>query len=69
METMIKEIENLRKKIEKLPPEKIHVVEEFVDYLYQKDQFAASSVDKQQLLLQQESLSRIWSDEEDLYEL
>jgi hypothetical protein len=69
MDTTTREIENLRKKIEKLSVEKIHVVEDFVDYLYQKEQFPASSVDEQQLLLQQESLSRIWSDEEDLYEL
>jgi len=69
MGTTTEEIENLRKKIEKLPPQKIQTIEDFVDYLYQKDQSAASSVDEQQLLLQQESLSRIWSNEEDLYEL
>ncbi len=61
-ETMIKQLEDLS-------PELIQEVIDFVEFLKIK-RMKTSGVDYSSLLLQQESLSRIWdSESEDLYEL
>ncbi len=61
-ETMIKQLEDLS-------PELIQEVIDFVEFLKIK-RMKTSGVDSNSLLLQQESLSRIWdSESEDLYEL
>jgi len=58
-------IENL----EELPPELIQEVIDFIQFLKIK-RMKQSGVDNESLLLQQESLNRIWEPEsEDIYEL
>lgn len=58
-------IENL----EELPPELIQEVIDFIQFLKIKS-MKQSGVDNESLLLQQESLNRIWEPEsEDIYEL
>ncbi len=57
------------KDLEELPPELIQEVIDFVEFLKIK-KMKKAGVDYESLLLQQESLSRIWKAEsEDLYEL
>ena len=57
------------KRIEELTPDMIQEVIDFIDFLKLKRMDKLNS-DKGALLLQQESLRRIWeSDAEDLYEL
>ena len=57
------------KDLEELPPELIQEVIDFVEFLKIK-KLRKAGVDYELLLLQQESLNRIWKAEsEDLYEL
>ena len=57
------------KRIEGLTPDMIQQIIDFIDFLKLKRMDKLNS-DKGELLLQQESLRRIWeSDDEDLYEL
>lgn len=57
------------KELEELPPELIQEVIDFIEFLKYK-RMKKTGVDYESLLLQQESLSRIWKAEsEDLYEL
>jgi len=57
------------KRVEGLPPDMIQEVIDFIDFLKSKRMDKFNS-DKGALLLQQESLRRIWeSDAEDMYEL
>lgn len=57
------------KDLEELPPELIQEVIDFVEFLKIK-KMKKAGVDYEPLLLQQESLSRIWiAESEDLYEL
>ncbi len=61
--------EHIIKDIEDLPPELIQEVIDFIEFLKIK-KMKKTGVDYESLLLQQESLSRIWKAEsEDLYEL
>ena len=61
--------ETIIKQLEDLSPELIQEVIDFVEFLKIK-RMKTSGVDSNSLLLQQESLSRIWdSESEDLYEL
>ena len=57
------------KSIENLPPQKVQEVIDFIDFLLMRSQDEVSGVDVPSLLLQQEVLSKIWEDEQDLYEL
>ena len=60
---------NIIKRIEGLTPDMIQQIIDFIDFLKLKRMDKLNS-DKGELLLQQESLRRIWeSDDEDLYEL
>ena len=60
---------NIIKRIEGLTPDMIQQIIDFIDFLKLKRMDKLNS-DKWELLLQQESLCRIWeSDDEDLYEL
>jgi uncharacterized protein YfbU (UPF0304 family) len=57
------------KDLEELPPELIQEVIDFIEFLKIK-KMKKTGVNDESLLLQQESLSRIWKGEsEDLYEL
>lgn len=57
------------KDLEELPPELIQEVIDFIKFLKVK-RMKKTGVDYESLLLQQESLNRIWKAEsEDLYEL
>jgi hypothetical protein len=61
--------ETIIKQLEDLSPELIQEVIDFVEFLKIK-RMKTSGVDSNSLLLQQESLSRIWNREsEELYEL
>lgn len=61
--------ETIIRQLEDLSPELIQEVIDFVEFLKMK-RMKTSGVDSNSLLLQQESLSRIWdSESEDLYEL
>lgn len=61
--------ETIIRQLEDLSPELIQEVIDFVEFLKIK-RMKTSGVDSNSLLLQQESLSRIWdSESEDLYEL
>jgi hypothetical protein len=69
MGTLPKYKEHIIKDIEDLPPELIQEVIDFIEFLKIK-KMKKTGVDYESLLLQQESLSRIWKAEsEDLYEL
>jgi hypothetical protein len=60
---------NIIKRIEGLTPDMIQQIIDFIDFLKLKRMDKLNSV-KGELLLQQESLRKIWeSDDEDLYEL
>jgi len=61
--------ETITRQLEDLSPELIEEVIDFIEFLKIK-RIKKSGVDSNSLLLQQESLSRIWDREsEDLYEL
>ena len=69
MGTLPKYKEHIIKDIEDLPIELIQEVVDFIEFLKIK-KMKKTDVDYESLLLQQESLSRIWKAEsEDLYEL
>ncbi len=69
MVTLTNHKELIVKDIEELPPELIQEVIDFIEFLKVR-RMKKTSVDYESLLLQQESLSRIWKAEsEDLYEL
>ena len=61
--------EYILKTIETLPPQKVQAVIDFIDFLRIRSQTEGSAVDDAYLLLQQNSLAKIWDNEEDLYEL
>lgn len=61
--------ENILKRIENIPPQEVQKVIDFIDYLTLQSRSEPSAVDKPYLLLQQNTLAKIWQDEEDLYEL
>ena len=61
--------ENILKRIENIPPQEVQKVIDFIDYLTLQSRSKSSAVDKPYLLLQQNTLAKIWQDEEDLYEL
>jgi hypothetical protein len=61
--------ENIVKELEVLTPELIQEVFDFIEFLKIK-KMKNTDINHNSLLLQQESLSRIWdSESEDLYEL
>jgi len=69
MATLTNYKELIIKDLEELPPELIQEVIDFIEFLKVK-RMKKTGVDYESLLLQQESLSRIWKAEsEDLYEL
>ncbi len=61
--------ETITKKLQDLSPELLEEVIDFIEFLKLK-RMKKDHIDVSSLLLQQESLSRIWdSENEDLYEL
>lgn len=61
--------ETITKKLQDLSPELLEEVIDFIDFLKIK-RLKKGHIDVSSLLLQQESLNRIWhSDNEDVYEL
>jgi hypothetical protein len=69
MATLTNHKELIVKDLEELSPELIQEVIDFIEFLKVK-RMKKTGVDYESLLLQQESLSRIWKTEsEDLYEL
>ena len=61
--------ESITKKIQDLSPEQLEEVIDFIEFLKIK-RMKKGHIDVSSLLLQQESVSRIWNSEnEDLYEL
>jgi hypothetical protein len=62
-------MDHIIRSIETLPPNKIEEVIHFINVLKAKPSGKKSAVNESYLLLQQASLSKIWEDEEDLYEL
>lgn len=69
MVTLTNHKELIVKDLEELPPELIQEVIDFIEFLKVK-KMKKTGADYESLLLQQESLSRIWKAEsEDLYEL
>ncbi len=69
MATLTNRKEIIVKDLEELPPELIQEVIDFIEFLKDR-RMKKTGVDYETLLLQQESLSRIWKAEsEDLYEL
>lgn len=63
------EWEKFREKLDELPSEKREEVQDFIEFLKMKEQLQHSGTTNTSLRLQQESLSRIWDDEKELYEL
>jgi hypothetical protein len=59
--------EYILKSIEILPPQKVQEIIHFIEFLRTRSK--SSGVDEPSLLLQQDTLAKIWGDEEDLYEL
>ncbi len=59
--------EYILKSIEILPPQKVQEVIDFIEFL--RIRAKPSGVDESSLFLQQDTLVKIWEDEEDLYEL
>ena len=57
------------KSIETLPPDKLQEVVDFIDFLQIRSRLQQSIVDKPFLLMQQNTLAKIWENDEDLYEL
>jgi len=69
MSTLINHKELIIKDLEELSPELVQEVIDFIEFLKIK-RMKKAGVDYESLLLQQESLSRIWKEaSEDLYEL
>ncbi len=69
MATLTNYKELIVKDLEELPPELIQEVVDFIEFLKVK-RLKKTGVNFESLLLQQESLGRIWhSESEDLYEL
>lgn len=69
MSIAVKYKENIVKELEELTPELIEEVIDFIEFLKTK-RMEKTGINHSSLLLQQESLSRIWDNEsEDLYEL
>jgi len=67
MKTLSKE--NILKQIDKLPPELTQEVLDFIEFLKMK-KLKEGPTEQSLLLIQQESLRRIWdSEDEDLYEI
>jgi mRNA-degrading endonuclease RelE of RelBE toxin-antitoxin system len=61
--------ETIKKKLQDLSPELLEEVIDFIEFLKIK-RMKKGNTDVSQLLIQQESLNRIWhSENEDLYEL
>jgi hypothetical protein len=68
MEASRKFQEKLSSIVEKLPDEKVLEVIDFANFLVYKS--SRSAIDEGALLIQQESLKKIWDNpEEDIYEL
>ncbi len=61
--------EYIIKSIASLPPQKIQEVVDFIEFISSRPHIETSGIDTSSLLLQQDALSKIWEDEEDLYEL
>lgn len=61
--------DHIIRSIETLPPHRIEEVIDFIEFLRAKFSEKKSAVNESSLLLQQISLSRIWEEEEDLYDL
>jgi hypothetical protein len=61
--------EYIIKSIEDLPPQRIQELIDFIDFLRIKFQQEKAGVNHSSLLLQQNTLARIWHDDEDLYAL
>ena len=69
MSTLTNHKELIIKDLEELSPELVQEVIDFIEFLKIK-RMKKTGVDYESLLLQQESLSRIWKEKsEDLYEL
>ena len=69
MDIAVSNKENIVKELEGLTPELIREVIDFIEFLKIK-RMKKAGINHSFLLLQQESLSRIWgSESEDLYEL
>ncbi len=69
MDIAVSNTENIVKELEGLTPEWIQEVIDFIEFLKVK-RMKKTGINHSSLLLQQESLSRIWcSESEDLYEL
>ncbi len=69
METTINYKEIIERDLEELTPELIQEVIDFIEFLKSK-RMKKTGVDYDSLLIQQESIGRIWDKEsEDLYEL
>ena len=61
--------ETITKKLQDLPPELLEEVIDFIEFLKIK-RMKKGNIDVSSLLIQQESLNRIWHNEnEDVYEL
>ena len=66
MKAMVKEREYLKKEIDKLSPELLEEIEDFVEFLIIKKK----DIDYISLWVQQKTLEKIWAnDAEDLYEV
>lgn len=61
--------ENILKSIETLPSQKIQEVIDFIEFLKLRSRLKPTGIDTPSLLLQQDTLRKIWEDEEELYEL
>ncbi len=61
--------EYILKSIDALPSHRIEEVIDFIEFLKTRSHGKRSAVSESSLILQQVSLSKIWEDEEDLYEL
>lgn len=61
--------ENILKRIDKIPQQEVQKVIDFIDYITLQSRSESSAVDKPYLLFQQNTLAKIWQDDEDLYEL
>jgi len=57
------------KSIENFPPQKVQQLIDYIEYLKISSDSESSAVDISALILQQNSLAKIWQDEENLYEL
>jgi hypothetical protein len=69
MAISIENKEYILKSIDALPPHRIEEVIDFIEFLRTRSHGRRSAVTESSLILQQASLSKIWEDDEDLYEL